>query len=322
MYLRASVVIPTYRRPHLLMQCLNHLVRQVFPSDQFEIIVADDAADELTERMVRRFQDEMLQHCVRYVPVRGQHGPAAARNVGWKMARGPIIAFTDDDCLPAANWLSAGVDRLEAGADAAWGALVMPLPRLPTDYELNASKLATAVFVTANCFCNRELLNAIGGFDPRFTAAWREDSDLYFSLLDHGANIVHAKDAVVIHPIRQAGWGVSIWQQKKSIFDSLLFRKHPQKYRRTIPVFPKMYYLASGAFIAGLTCFAMGLPALAITLLVAWLGLVAYFCVKRLKGTAHSFSHICEMMVTSAAIPFVAVFWRLYGNVKFRVGLY
>ena len=59
----------------------------------------------------------------------------------------------------------------------------------PTTSETRpASKRAE--FVTANCFCRREVLEAVGGFDERFTAAWREDSDLHFRLLDTGGTIV------------------------------------------------------------------------------------------------------------------------------------
>ena len=55
----------------------------------------------------------------------------------------------------------------------------MPLPLQPTDYELNAAGLQRSEFVTANCFYRRAALAAAGGFDERFRAPWREDSDLY-----------------------------------------------------------------------------------------------------------------------------------------------
>ena len=97
------------------------------------------------------------------------------------------------------------------------GRIVVPVPHRPTDYERDAARLAAAEFVTANCFYRRDALAAAGGFDERFTAAWREDSDLFFTLLECGARLTHAPDAVVVHPIRPARWGVSLAQQRKSM---------------------------------------------------------------------------------------------------------
>ena len=52
----------------------------------------------------------------------------------------------------------------------------------------------------------------------------------------------------------------------------------------------------------------------------AWLFLTARFCAQRLRGTARTWSHVAEMAITSMLIPPVAVFWRIVGALKFRVG--
>src|SRR5688572_20611263 len=101
--MRVSVVVPTYRRPDLLARCLGALLRQSWPPADYEVIVADDAAEEATRRLVESLDTSGLR--LQYVPVLGRHGPAAARNVGWRAARGEIIAFTDDDCIPDSGWL-------------------------------------------------------------------------------------------------------------------------------------------------------------------------------------------------------------------------
>src|SRR3990170_4968601 len=108
MTIHVSVVVPTFKRPDLLERCLDALASQDFSPEDYEIIVADDAASQETRQLVecraRKARPE-----VRYVPVSGTHGPAAARNQGWRLARGHIIAFTDDDCVPAPTWIRAGV---------------------------------------------------------------------------------------------------------------------------------------------------------------------------------------------------------------------
>src|SRR5437763_123866 len=98
--IRASVVVPTYRRPDLLGRCLAALSAQDFDPSRYEILVADDAASGDTRRQVEEFAAGLGRPAVRYLAVTGRHGPAAARNVGWLAARGEVVAFTDDDCLP------------------------------------------------------------------------------------------------------------------------------------------------------------------------------------------------------------------------------
>ena len=284
MSLRVSVVVPTCGRRLLLARCLEALERQTLAPETFEIIVVED---------LRR------------------DGPAAARNRGWRQAKAPIVAFTDDDCVPRADWLRYGLQAFEERADAVCGRVVMPLSARPTDYERDAQRLERAEFVTANCFCRRRLLERIGGFDERFRLAWREDSDLHFRLLRRGARIVHEPRAVVVHPVRPASWGVSLSQQRKVMFDALLFKKHPRLYRERIRRSPRWdYYLMTGSLFGGLFY-----P----SLFLLWLAFTARFAWQRLRGTSKSPRHVLEMIVTSIAIPPVALFWRLVGALKFRV---
>src|SRR3954454_118451 len=107
MALRASVVVPTFRRPESLSRCLAALCVQDFDAAAYEVIVVDDAASDEARRVVTCWAERAAECglALRYVQVTGAHGPAAARNVGWRVARGQIIAFTDDDCLPTSDWL-------------------------------------------------------------------------------------------------------------------------------------------------------------------------------------------------------------------------
>jgi GT2 family glycosyltransferase len=279
-----TVVVPTCGRPELLARCLAALDRQTLPRESFEVIVADDAL---------------------------RSGPAAARNRGWRRARGEIIAFTDDDTEPRPDWLAEGL-RAMAAADAASGRVIMPIPERPTDYERDAQGLERAEFVTANCFVRRALLERIGGFDEGFRMAWREDSDLHFRLLRCGARIVRAPRAVVVHPVRPAPWGVSLRQQRKVMFDALLFKKHRELYRSRIRAQPRWDYYA---IVGSLLLMAAGVAPAAI----AWVVLTGNFFVRRMRGASRRPAHVLEMLVTSMLIPPLAVFWRLRGALRYRV---
>ncbi len=282
-------------------------------------MVADDAASEATRRQVAWWAGRTAA-AVRYVPVTGGHGPAAARNRGWQAARGAVIAFTDDDTVASPGWLRAGLAAFADGVAGAWGRVVVPLPPVPTDYERDVAGLEAGPFVTANCFYRREALAAVGGFDERFASAWREDSDLYFTLLEQGARLVRAPDAVVVHPVRPAPWGVSLRQQRKNLFNALLYKKHPALYRRRIQAAPPWpYYLAVGALAAAVGGALRGREGLALGAAAAWALLTVRFCARRLRRASHAPHHVAEMLVTSALIPPLAVFWRLRGALRFRV---
>src|SRR5512133_2849807 len=108
--IEVSIVIPTRGRPDLLVRCLGAVLDQDFDASAYEVVVADDGPDDATRAAVNQ-----VARCsrvpIRYVIVPGRsHGPAAARNAGWRAATGRILAFTDDDCVPARSWLRAGLD--------------------------------------------------------------------------------------------------------------------------------------------------------------------------------------------------------------------
>jgi cellulose synthase/poly-beta-1,6-N-acetylglucosamine synthase-like glycosyltransferase len=316
---RVSVVVPTYRRPDLLRRCLAALLAQDLPPADYEVIVADDGASPGTRRVVEELATPAGPR-LRYLAVNGRHGPAAARNLGWRAAAGEIIAFTDDDTIPDRDWLSKGLESFADDVAGVWGRIVMPLPPSPTDYERNESGLEKAEAVTANCFYRRAALEAVGGFDERFTTAWREDSDLYFTLLERGCRIIHAPKATVVHPVRPTSWGVSLRQQRKSQFNALLYKKHPTLYRRKVQAVPPWdYYLTVAALVLVPVGFAVSQLALVVLGGSVWLGLTGLFCARRLSGTSHAPRHVAEMIVTSALIPPLSVFWRLCGALKFRV---
>ncbi|MDB5801050.1 MAG: glycosyltransferase family 2 protein [Rhodocyclales bacterium] len=319
-----SVVIPTYGRPDLLRRCLEALCHQDLPHHRYEIVVADDGPSAETEQTVlayaSRSEATSMTPQIRYIPVVATQGPAGARNRGWQAAWGRIIAFTDDDTVPARNWLSAGLAAMTGGADAATGQVKVPVPEHPTDYERDVGGLATAEFVTANCFVTRAALVATQGFDERYTRAWREDSDLQFSLMQHGLTIADAPDAVVLHPIRPAPWGVSMRMQSKVYFDALLYSKYPGLYRQRIrPTPPWNYYVSLLAIVIAVGAALAGQPALCVFAALVWLALTAAFCIRRLRGAARTLSHIAEMALTSIAIPPLALYWRIRGSLHFKV---
>jgi GT2 family glycosyltransferase len=299
---------------------LEALLRQDLAGDAYEIIVADDGPDPETRDIVE--VAAILaggRPAVRYIAVTGSQGPAAARNRGWRAAAADVVAFTDDDTIPSRSWLREGLAAMRPGIAAAAGRIRMVAQSQPTDYERDASALSRAEFATANCFVRQDDLASVGGFDERFAMAWREDSDLHFTLLRRGALIERAPLAVVTHPIRAASWGVSLRQQSKIVYDALLFKKHPDFYRARIRARPRWDYYAIVTMLIGAPLAAVeGAPIVAVTCAGLWGGMTIYLCIRRLRGTSRRLSHVAEMVATSIAIPPCATFWRLVGAFRYR----
>jgi GT2 family glycosyltransferase len=244
MSVAVSVVIPTFNRPALLTHCLAALLRQDFDPERLEIVIVVDGPDPATVNLVKHLvplSSRTITLCLQ-----ANRGPASARNAGWQLASGELILFTDDDCLPAPHWISSYWDAYrtyypQAARHNAYGKCLafrgpvhVPCPPRPTDYEKNTACLESAAFVTANCACTPAALRRIGGFDEAFTMAWREDSDLEFKLIETGIPIVTVPRARLTHPVRSAPWGISLKEQKKSLFNALLYKKHPHLFRRYI----------------------------------------------------------------------------------------
>jgi hypothetical protein len=68
-----------------------------------------------------------------------------------------------------------------------------------------------------------------------------------------------------------------------------------------------------------LVAWLAGANALASAAATVWLCITSALCVHRLRGTSRKPSHVAEMILTSALIPPLAVFWRLAGAIRFRV---
>ena len=322
---RISVVVPTYKRSGYLERCLRALLAQDFPAVDFEILIVDDASSEQIKQQVEDWSARMAVegYTIRYLSTsKTAHGPAAARNIGWRAAQSEIVAFTDDDCIPEQRWLNSALAVFESEKDltALSGRIVIPMSTRVTDYEYNAYQLTRSEFVTANCFYRRATLLQTGGFDERFTAAWREDTDLYFSLLEHDLRTTTVFDTVVMHPVRPARWGISLFQQRKSMFNALLYKKHPVLYRQKVQARPPWhYYSILGALLVAIAAGIFGLWLLSLIALTAWLYMTLRFSFQRLRKTIRTPAHVTEMLITSALIPPLCIFWRVYGMLRFRV---
>jgi len=209
-----SVVIPTYRRPELLRQCLDSLAAQDLATDRFEVIVVDDGSGDATTDVLADAAPNVVAH----VQSRNA-GPAAARNRGVAAAVSSLVLFLDDDIAAAPDLLSTHIALHASAADPQLGVLGRvdwhpSLTRTPFMHWLDRSGLQFgydtwlqegavdppyAAFYTANLSVQRELLLAEGGFDERFPYAAFEDMELAFRLTKRGFHLDYRPQARAFH---------------------------------------------------------------------------------------------------------------------------
>lgn len=197
-----SVIVPTYNRQATLRQTLAALATQV--DADYEVIVVDDGSMDGTS--------EIVAHAFPTVRLIRQpnRGPAAARNHGIQESTGEIIAFTDDDCVPPADWLARICDGYARYPEVAGvGGYLEPPRAILNDnifarYEQYVARSLYGVADhevvggfecpaggTNNMSYRRTILEQIGGFDETFPYAAGEDADLKWRICQTGAQLLY-----------------------------------------------------------------------------------------------------------------------------------
>jgi glycosyltransferase involved in cell wall biosynthesis len=201
-----TVVVPTYNREALLARCIEALRSQSPSASGYEVVVIDDGSSDGTKRMCLGVAAEWTQ--LRYIQQENQ-GPAAARNRGVHEARGEIVVFTDDDCVPPSDWLSrihgwfervpelSGVGGLMLTPEREW----IPLSH-HSDLAHPGESGYSKFIGTNNAAYRRCALLDAGGFDETFRHVSVEDSELYIRLRQRGHKMVIDPTLWVYHPAR------------------------------------------------------------------------------------------------------------------------
>jgi GT2 family glycosyltransferase len=199
-----SVIIPTYNNCGSLVQAVACVWRQQYARHHYELIVVDDGSSDATLRYLRACA---ANGWLRY---HTQHnaGPAAARNAGARLARGAVLVFTDDDCLPTSAWLQALAASFQhQPIVAAVGGHI--INRCDTHWltlfacvqEHHAVNIASEpeYLDTANAAYRADVFWQIGGFDERFPFASGEDADLSLRCRARGHTLQINPQALVWH---------------------------------------------------------------------------------------------------------------------------
>jgi glycosyltransferase involved in cell wall biosynthesis len=200
-----SVIIPTVSRPRLLEKLLDSLREQVFDFS-FEIVVIDDRPPADLKHLAFR-----NGHCeCRVVEGEGK-GPARARNLGVKQAKGDYLLFLDDDAMVDRGYLARVIQELEPRPKHAITGTQTAIDR-KNCFSLTAEWLLcvfsegesmgapASKFAPSNGLALRRVdFQKCGGFDPSFPLAAGEDREFSTRWIAAGFHIVVLKEAALEH---------------------------------------------------------------------------------------------------------------------------
>ena len=249
--LAVSVVVPTVDRVALLERCLRGLAAQA-GGPAYEVLVVHDG-DPGIVALLDAWQDRLPLRPLR-CPDRGA---SAKRNLGWRSALAPVVAFTDDDCEPQPGWLAAGVAAMVAGVDLVQGQ-VEPHPE---DAQVDAVFARTIEvrepnphFANANLLYRRTALEIAGGYDERLSAG--EDTDLAWRVKEAGGAVGWAPQARVWHAVRAPSFLAHLRSLPRWASLPAVVRRHPGL-RDTVsyrffwkPVHPRAVVALAGLLLA------------------------------------------------------------------------
>jgi len=203
---KASIIVPTYKRPAQLRKCLEALSGQDFDRSEFEVIVSFDGGGQIPGDLHEEFRNRLQ---LRTVGSDTNGGPGAARNLGIAASSGELIALIDDDCTAHPKWLSTLWRWHQQLPDAVVGGRVANVaPSIAAEasqlisdlvYDFyNADPTHCAFFATNNCGIPRRQFEAVGLFDEEFKCA-AEDRELSARFRAAGTQMVLMPDVLVDH---------------------------------------------------------------------------------------------------------------------------
>jgi glycosyltransferase involved in cell wall biosynthesis len=206
-----SVIVPVYNAERFLSRCLDALLSSSYGS--FEVIVVDDASTDDSVKISRKKGVEVLQ-------MKSQSGPAAARNVGVRKARGEILFFVDSDVVVEKNALArVAEDLLNNPAIAAvFGSyddepaetnFLSQYKNLQHHFVHQYSSSEATTFWSGCGAVRRRAFDAVGGFDPaRYSKPSIEDIELGYRLRKAGYRILLDKE---LHCKHLKKWNLVSW---------------------------------------------------------------------------------------------------------------
>jgi glycosyltransferase involved in cell wall biosynthesis len=211
---RISVVVCTRNRAESLPRLFSALLAQTWATrGGWELVVVDNQSTDATAPLIQEFSGTAPFPIV--TAVERRRGKAHCLNTGIALARGPIIAFTDDDGIPAPDWLESLARLFDAHSeivclggrvelyDPADAEITVRTSREPAVVDITTYSPLNIPVIGCNVAFRAATLRAIGPFDvalgPGSLVGGYEDVDILYRLVAAGHKINYDPTPFVRH---------------------------------------------------------------------------------------------------------------------------
>jgi len=211
--IRISVVISTCNRAHELPRLFAALQQQTLNGiAAWELVIVDNRSTDDTSQVVRGLAQSSAFPVV--YAFESRQGKSYGLNTGISLARGPIIAFTDDDGVPASDWLERVLCRFEAPEvmclggrvtlyDLADASITVRLSGDASVVDMSSFTASNIPIIGCNMAIRATALRSIGPFDADIGPGSRvgvcEDVDILYRLVLAGHSIHYDPSVIVQH---------------------------------------------------------------------------------------------------------------------------
>lgn len=202
-----SVIISAFNSERTIGKCLTSIYQINYPQEDLEIIVINDGSNDRTQEIIEAYPAKVVNT--------QRLGPAGARNLAVKVAKGEFVAFTDADCIVHREWLiellkgfnndekivAVGGSQRSPDDEVEFGKDVQRFLETMSFIGGYTKRFKNIIEVSHNPACNviyrKDIFEKLGGFSKGLWPG--EDVDLDYRMTKEGYKIVYNPKAVVYH---------------------------------------------------------------------------------------------------------------------------
>jgi len=209
-----SILVSTCNRSADLarfLECLEQL--QTPPGRTWELVIVDNKSRDDSAAVIKAAQERNV-YPIQHV-FEGRQGKSYGLNSGLALARGRLVAFTDDDVVLPPEWLTVILDFFEQHPDAVcvggrvtlYNPADLPicirLSNEPAAIEAASFSAVNIPIMGCNMAMRADLLRQVGAFDtdmgPGSRIGVAEDLDYLYRVIQAGHRIHYAPEVHVLH---------------------------------------------------------------------------------------------------------------------------